>query len=677
MKKIFYLICCLILCQACSEEAAECELYTDIESSDYVKQLDAIIPDFVNIDNVTRTDIIKDNQTLQLVWDINDTIGIFPEEGFQVAFSMAKGAGLKNASFDGGGWGLIKESVYSAYYPLIGQFYLDKTKIPMSLDSQIQNGNGSHSHIGATDYMIAINSHVDEDGTVAFNFQHLVSVLHMQFKLPSAGEFTKLMLLTSGSFVTKASIDLTNGTVTPLSKSPIQILDLNEVFISEGEILDLYMTIVPVNLEGKTLEAKIFDNEGNCYTATLTGCDYEAGAFYNSGKKATLDPTFNTKLPVVIINTPDNVAITSKTDWTKNSSITILNSNGITDYSDNTLQIRGRGNSTWSYPKKPYALKLNKKNKILGMPSHKRWVLLANWMDRTLLRNDVTFQIAKQTGLAWTPRGQFVEVILNGSHMGNYYLCEQIKVDNNRVNIAGMTETDLEGDAITGGYLLELDVTYDEVNKFKSAIKEFPYMFKEPDEEVLQPAQLAYLENYVNEMETKLYAENWLTNREYADYIDLASFVDWWFVHELSMNWEPNYPRSSYMHKDRLGKLVAGPVWDFDMLTYTPRKAGSYTVKQAIYYERLFSDPVFVSLVKERWSMFKSKFEQISNYVRIQASKIKSSNEIDKALWPMSANSAGSMNGDQDMTFDDAVERLISSYETKLAWLDTQISKMR
>ena len=124
------------------------------------------------------------------------------------------------------------------------------------------------------------------------------------------------------------------------------------------------------------------------------------------------------KLPVVYINTPDSSPITSKEVWTENSSITIINSDGSIGYSDNQLQIRGRGNSTWGYPKKPYALKLSSKTSVLGMPKHKRWVLLANWLDRTLMRNDVAFQISRQTGLAWTPRGQFVELVLNGKHLG-------------------------------------------------------------------------------------------------------------------------------------------------------------------------------------------------------------------------------------------------------------------
>ena len=235
-----------------------------------------------------------------------------------------------------------------------------------------------------------------------------------------------------------------------------------------------------------------------------------------------------------------------------------------------------------------------------------------------------------------------------------------------------MEATDIEGDAITGGYLVELDTNFDEVNKFHSAIANMPYQFQEPDEDVLQPEQMAWFEGYINEMESNLYAKDWLTNREYADYMDLNSFVDWWFVQELADNREPGHPKSSFMHKDRNGKLTAGPVWDFDWGTFMLSRAETYSIKDFIYYGRLFEDPVFVSIVKERWAMHKSKFDNIPDYIRTVAAKIKKSNETDKTIWPMDST----VNEDQDMTFDEAVERLIRAYKTKLQWLDTEIKGM-
>ncbi|MCM1197435.1 MAG: CotH kinase family protein, partial [Clostridium sp.] len=175
---------------------------------------------------------------------------------------------------------------------------------------------------------------------------------------------------------------------------------------------------------------------------------------------------FASDVPVLYITTPGKAAINSKVDWIAGGEIDICNLDGKVD-SLGALSVRGRGNSTWSYPKKSYNIKLDSRQEVLGMNRHKRWCLLANWMDRTMLRNAVAFEIAKRTkGLAWTPDGQFVDLVLNGKHCGAYYLCEHIRIDKNRVDIAEMTSADIAGENLTGGYLLELDSYYDEINKF-------------------------------------------------------------------------------------------------------------------------------------------------------------------------------------------------------------------
>jgi len=270
-------------------------------------------------------------------------------------------------------------------------------------------------------------------------------------------------------------------------------------------------------------------------------------------------------LPAVYVTTPQQTPILSKDDWVKNGIMRIWKTDGVINDLGGT-SVKGRGNSTWSFPKKPYAIKLDKKAEVLGMPKHKRWVLLANWIDRTLMRNHIAFTIAKNTeSLDWTPRGEFVELILNGKHLGNYYLCEQIKIDKNRVNIAEMESTDIDGEVITGGYLLEMDINYDEVNKFHTDIRNLPVNIKEPDEDVLVDKQFNYIQNYINQVERAIYADNFsIDGHSYTEYIDVNSFIDWWLVHELTHNGEPGWPKSSYMHKDKNDKLVAGPVWDFD-----------------------------------------------------------------------------------------------------------------
>ena len=368
-------------------------------------------------------------------------------------------------------------------------------------------------------------------------------------------------------------------------------------------------------------------------------------------------------LPIVIIDTPNKATIPSKhEDWLKNATITILKQNGTEEYSG-TTSIRGRGNSTWSFPKKPYALKLDEKAEILGMPKHKRWVLLANWMDRTLLRNRVALQIALSTGMAWNPRGEFVDVILNGEHIGNYYLCEHIKVDKNRVNIHELSDEDTDG-----GYIMELDVNYDETYKFTSAIYELPYMFKDPDE--VNEAQFSYMKDYINTLEASLYNDEELAAGKFMEYMDIDSSIDWWFVHELTDNSEPNHPKSTYMYKDKGGKLFAGPAWDFDWGTFC--SGTGYSIKNTLYYSRLFKNVTFVNRVKERWALLKSEFEKIPAFIETEAKRIAPSEKMNHTMWPITTT----VNGDESMTFDDAVQRMKSIYEQKIKWLDEAIQKM-
>lgn len=384
--------------------------------------------------------------------------------------------------------------------------------------------------------------------------------------------------------------------------------------------------------------------------------------------KSRIEYTFKVEviysgLPVVFVETAGGKDIPSKwEDWLSGSKVTIYNPDWTIDYEGGT-GVRGRGNSTWGYPKKPYALKLDSKAEILGMPKHKRWVLLANWMDRTLMRNSVSFELASRSGLAYTPRGEFVELFVNGKHKGNYFLCEHIKVDENRVNI-----DELDEDETDGGYILELDSYYDEAFKFRSPVRDLPYMFKDPDE--VTDDQFEFMRNYVSELENALYDDTRFASGEYMDFIDLESFADWWIIMELTGIWEPNHPKSTYMHKDKGGKLVMGPVWDFDWETYTPKTW--FSINESLYYKRLFQDPRFVKVVKERWEMNKADYQTLPEYIREEAARIRNSDRMDSPMWPITQW----VNGDENMSFDDAVSRMVTVYEDRYDWMDDAVRRL-
>ena len=282
--------------------------------------------------------------------------------------------------------------------------------------------------------------------------------------------------------------------------------------------------------------------------------------------------TVKTGLPVVYVDTQGSKPITSKEEYVK-ASLKIKGTERLEGLDATSCEIRGRGNTTWYWPKKPYLIKLDEKQPIFGMHKHKRWVLLANFMDRTLMRNLVSMKVASMmSNLAWTPGCQPVELVLNGKHMGSYLLIEQVRVDNHRVAVTEMTPQDNVGDAVTGGYLLELDFHYDnEVqwtdphghnNQWGNGI---PFGVKYPDPDDLTPQQLNYIKSYISEAANTLYGNNFKDpDQGYAKYIDIDSFIDYWIVFEVMGNHELGNPGSVFMHKDRGGKLVAGPCWDFD-----------------------------------------------------------------------------------------------------------------
>ena len=378
--------------------------------------------------------------------------------------------------------------------------------------------------------------------------------------------------------------------------------------------------------------------------------------------------SYKQNLPIIVIITPNNTEINSKETWVSNTQIKIVNTDGSLDYFGENDNIRGRGNTTWEYPKKPYAIKLDKKSAILGMPKHKRWVLLANWMDRTLLRNHVAFEISRRIGLDYTPRGTFVEVILNDKKLGNYYLCEQIKIDENRLNITEMESTDIEGSALTGGYLLEIDDYFDEINKFRSSTKQYPVNIKEPDEDVLNSVQFDYIKNYFSQIEEILYENK---QGDIGEYIDYESFAQWFILYELTGSYEPNNPKSCYMHKDRDEKLKAGPAWDFDWGTFTPGKY-MFRISKALYYDKLLEDKEFVRVLKECWSKSKSELNKMDVFIRNSATEVKESADKNFEMWPIDNDK----NGDELMEYNEAIERLIDSFYNNMDVIEKCISEL-
>lgn len=382
-----------------------------------------------------------------------------------------------------------------------------------------------------------------------------------------------------------------------------------------------------------------------------------------------------TGLPIINIHTDDRGPVTSKEDW-KSAKITINGVGRFDDLAESVVNIRGRGNTTWGWPKKPYALKFESKTEVLGMPKHKRWVLLANAMDKTMLRNRMALRISEQTSLAWTPRNEYAELFLNGRHLGTYLVTEQIKVDKNRVNITEMSPSDNEGEALTGGYLFELDFHFDNEKQWRTP-RNMPFAIKSPDEDELTAEQFAWAQEYIKNLEALIHSKEFLDPETgYMNYVDRQSFVDYWIIYEVCLNHEIGNPGSVYMHKDRGGLLTAGPIWDFDWGTFSYNVStwadGKLYLQGTLWYGRMFGDPEFKALAKERWADIYPRLRSLVEFFDQEADYLKWAAVKNFALW--NPQDTGGVNGDELLPWSEAVARMRSIYIDRIEDINSLIS---
>ena len=268
-----------------------------------------------------------------------------------------------------------------------------------------------------------------------------------------------------------------------------------------------------------------------------------------------------TNLPLIYIYT-DNKTNPTQIYHKLNCSVLVINKGKIEINETATIKLRGK--STAIIPtKKPYKLKFNKKQKILGFEGKfKNWALMANAFDRSLLRNALAYKISELIGFEYTPRCTPVDLILNGNYRGNYYICDIIEIGKNRVNLDKIEKTDISKPNITGGYLMEFDggVFYEEYygNKHYTTKKGMIFKIGNPKDDEINKEQEKYMLNHLNKVESEVFDSN-------LENLDLETFAKFFLVNEycgdIDFLWS-----SCYFHKKRNDdKIYFGPVWDFDL----------------------------------------------------------------------------------------------------------------
>ncbi len=353
-------------------------------------------------------------------------------------------------------------------------------------------------------------------------------------------------------------------------------------------------------------------------------------------------------LPVLYVNTENGVDITSKEYYLQGTYY--LDAMGLEGYESIgtaeaplALQIKGRGNSTWTDIKKPFRLKLDKKAALMGMKKSKHFVLLANASEVQCRYDLLGFELSRRFGMAWTPTLKPIELVINGDYRGFYYLCEHIRVDADRVNIVEQADEETDPEAVTGGWLIEIDNTVDESQIL------FPdhghgnnmrITYHSP--EVLSDEQMAYLVGLLTAVDNAIYGET-PTSTAFTDYIDLDALVRFYVLQEIMDNGE-SFSGSCYWHKDRGddAKIVFGPVWDFgsslchwrqDYESFIYENTPSYSIQRWIGDLAKFR--IFQMKVREVWDEFKQNhWDNVFTVFDEQETLINSAIIQDRKRWP-------------------------------------------
>ena len=409
-------------------------------------------------------------------------------------------------------------------------------------------------------------------------------------------------------------------------------------------------------------------NDSRCNIAEL-----EFYGFEGEGNDSKLYQITN--LPTVIINTPGMEDITSK-EYELSSTVYIVSENGTNLLATKETGVRGRGNASWLYfPKKPYRLKFKSKQSPLGAPaSAKKWTLISNYSDKTLMRNILAYKVSSHVGQAFTPFIQPVDVVVNGEYRGCYQLCDQVEAASNRV-------------PAEDGYLIEVDsYAYDETVMFTS-VNGTPVTIKHPDEEDITQEQWSFIEGFFNKMESSVLSSDFINpEKGYRNYLDVESFLKNFIVGEFCGN--PDMLWSVYMYKDADdGKLFVGPTWDHDLsfdndytshpinelgdyVFCTRGRSASDAIKR-VTQKIVKQDPEAMALLAELWKeAYDAGIKDLPQYLDETYLLLKESQELNFKRWPilndkvhMNFQALGSYDAEVQFVRKTIVDRLVKFNE--------------
>ena len=380
----------------------------------------------------------------------------------------------------------------------------------------------------------------------------------------------------------------------------------------------------------------------------------------------------SSNLPIVVITTQSAIPNEPKVPATMgiiNNPPGVRNefTDPFTDY-NGRIGIELRGNSSLIFPKKGYGLELWDANDndtsvaLLGMPAESDWVLSANYSDKSLLNNPLTYYLGRRMG-HWAPRTQHVELVMDGQYLGTYVFTEKIKRDGDRVDIAKLDADDLAGDSLTGGYIVKID--WQQGNNTLSWTSPYPppnapgnevieFLYEYPA--IPEPQQQAYIEAYIDSFETALDGPLFTDPAQgYARFIDQRSFIDFLIINELGRNVD-GYRLSTFLYKDKDskdGKLTMGPLWDFDLAWHDADYCNGSSYSGWAYdlnydcpggkmvpfwWWRLLEDPSFTDSLRCRWDELRNgplNTDSLAAWCDTMAAYLDESQQRNFEVWPI------------------------------------------
>jgi len=447
--------------------------------------------------------------------------------------------------------------------------------------------------------------------------------------------------------------------------------------ISAGKITGRVPTNIPINElianfvhngSQVTVEnvAQVSGTTANDFTNQVT---YTVEASDGKQTNYQVDLTKFTGLPIIYLSTDDSAPIDSKEDYVTGS-VSVDGGRNFTSSASATMKIRGRGNSTWfTHPKKPFQMKLSDKGEMLDMPKDKKWLFLAEYSDKTMLRNAISLEMGHLSSLDWTPKNEFAEVYINDQYNGTYNITQKVEESDNRI---------LLGDT---GYLLEIDqlerLDADDVYFYTN---QFLINIKEPNVDQ-NSSEYVYISNLINNFENVLFSSSFQSETNgYAKFIDVDSFIDWYLISEITKNVDSMFFSSIFFNVIPGEKIKMGPLWDFDLsfgnVDYADsRYAEGFWVKYNPWYERLFQDPAFVEKVKTRFDYFRDNQSVILEKIDTYAEYLKWAQQENDDKW----HTLGIYVWPNPVVFDtyqEEVDHLKSWYINRMNWLETAFGNL-